>query len=167
MPTTRKEKTAEEIARDLALDQQAQAAGKIDPPRDLESPDPDDKTLLIHITAELAYVNGVRFGRGAELEFAIPGQAFFDTFDRKGRSWLVNEQATVHRTYDPASGRTLITSIDYPDNPTLRDAMSQAEQWGEVRFAEGPWRGKGWDNDIAARAERERNRAAPILDAKV
>lgn len=167
MPSQRTTKTPEEIALDIERDNAAKAAGKQDPTPTVESPDPTDQTLLIHITAETAYVNGQLFGRGAEIEFATNGQAFFDTFDRKGRSWLVNEQATVHRTPDPATGRTLITSIDYPDSPTLRDAMSQAEQWGEVKFAPGPWRGKGWDNDLAARAERERNRAAPVLDAKV
>lgn len=42
----------------------------------------------------------------------------------------------------------------------------QIEYYGDVYFRKGPWKGKGYEEEAAAKAERRRNRAAPRLVQK-
>jgi len=155
-----KEKSPEQIAREIEADKLAQKAGREEPKTEtLEKADDGEHTILIHFIKEAGFTALARvWYRAQEIEFSIPdGESYKDTFDRKGRSWLVSQKATKND-----KGEWV-----YPSEVTVLDDYQQAERWGEIVYREGPWRGKGWDEDQAALKERERNRAAPVLDKRV
>lgn len=74
----------------------------------------DDKNILIHVREDGVTMLGKVWYRGEELEFEPGTQAYKDTFDRSGRSFL-----------------------DLRD-----DEFAQMEKWGRVLFRGGPWPGK-------------------------
>lgn len=44
------------------------------------------------------------------------------------------------------------------------DSSEQEELYGQQYFRKGPWKGKDYDDEAAAKAERRRNRAAPRIN---
>ena len=44
------------------------------------------------------------------------------------------------------------------------DSSEQEEFYGDQYFRQGPWKGKEYDEEAAAKAERRRNRAAPRIN---
>lgn len=102
-------------------------------PERFEQSDGDDDSILIHFVADGFTTQGRLWYIGQELEFSVSGTAYEQTKDRFGNSW-------VHLTED-----------------------EQYDKYGKVYFRPGPWRGKDYDNDAAAVAERKRNRAAPVV----
>jgi hypothetical protein len=102
--------------------------------------------ILINFVADGFTAQGVSWYRGQELEFVVGSQAYEQTKNRLGQSWL-----------------------DLRD-----DEDAQYERYGEVKFRSGPWRGKRWSEsnypdatqaDLAAaeRKELSRRRAAPLM----
>lgn len=116
----------------------AQERGKKDPPPQYELPKTTSATpsagpstnILIHFVAEAGFTAlGQVWFRGQELEFTPGSQAYRDTCDRNGRSWL-----------------------------ELRgDDAAQIERWGEVQFRTGPWPGKSYVEAATARFEQLRS----------
>lgn len=104
--------------------------------------------ILLHFVEDGLIAQGQVWYRGQELEFEVGGEAYEQTKDKNGQSWL-----------------DLLDDID-----------GQYERWGKQYIKRGPWRGKRWGDistltdpeDIAAaqraaNAERARNRAAPLI----
>lgn len=137
--------------------------------KDLEPQDGDltapgaDGNIHIHFLEDGITALGKVWYRGQELEFEPGSQAYRDTCDRTGWSWL-----------------------------SLRDDdFAQVERWGTVKFRSGPWPGRSYadaakvpfdmlkqidgkgsvprpseeDLERAAKAEARRRRAAPLLPA--
>ncbi len=137
-------------------DRLAQELGKKDPEQEFEEAVAEGETILIHFVADGLTALGHIWYTGQELEFTVGSQAYKDTCDRNGRSWL-----------------------------TLRDdPEAQEARWGHVKFRSGPWRGASYaeakakgrferlkgaaeytEADLAAAdlAEARRRRAAPRL----
>lgn len=131
-------------------------------------PEPDElitqgstDNIVIHFLEDGMTALGKVWYRGDELEFAPDSQAYKDTFDRRGKSWL----------------------------DLRHDEFAQADRWGRIMFRNGPWPGKTYkdgqyepmrsdrdstkslrppteDELIAAEKARQR-RAAPRLPAVV
>lgn len=118
--------------------------------------DDEDGVIRIHFLEDgFTALNRV-FYRGDELEFEYDSQAYKDTLNKHGKSWL-----------------------DY-----RFDEFGQVDRWGRIMFRNGPWPGKTyaagtWENlrnekgegiipppteEMLARAERLRQRrSAPTL----
>lgn len=103
----------EEIKR--LRDQLAQLSGRKDVEPEYEEIPTDGETIRIHFLEDGLTVNGRVMYRGEELEFVVGGQAYKDTFNRNGWSWL-----------------------------ELRNSeFDQVERYGgKVMFRNGPWPGK-------------------------
>lgn len=123
----------------------------------------DGGNIVIHFLEDGFTALGQIWMRGQELEFEPGSQAYRDTCDRHGRSWL-----------------------------ELRgDEFGQVERWGAVMFRNGPWPGKpltavagetfepvrapdgsvvrgpsAQELEAAAVAEAKRRRAAPRLPVR-
>jgi hypothetical protein len=95
----------------------------------------DGDTLLIHFLEDGFTACGRVWYRGQELEFTIGSKAFIEQKDRAGRSWL---------------------ELDDSD---------QMRKFGRVYFRRGPWPGKEWEDEAAAKAERKRASRPPLLPA--
>lgn len=104
--------------------------------------------ILLHVLEDGFLMQGQVWYRGQEVEFVVGSEAYEQTKDRNGNTWL-----------------DLLDDID-----------GQFERWGKQYIKAGPWRGKKWgDTSIystpeevaaarqAAEAERRRNRAAPVI----
>lgn len=108
--------TPEQLEIKRLRDELARASGKKDVLPEIEDLDQpgDEKNILIHFLEDGLTVQGKVAYRGDEMEFAPGSQAYKDTFNRNGFSWL-----------------------------SLRgDERAQRMRWGKVMFAEGPWPGK-------------------------
>jgi hypothetical protein len=141
-------------------DQLAKLGGKRDVEPVAEAIPDDGENFVIHILEDGLTVLGRVMYRGDELEFKPGSQAYKDTFDRNGRTWL-----------------------------TLRhDEFAQVDRWGKVMFRNGPWPGKKYTDgtfetlrsdrdgtfvkppseaEIAAAEKARARRAAPALPAQV
>src|SRR4030095_14516894 len=75
------------------------------------------ENIIIHILEDGFTVLGKVFYRGDELEFIPGSQAYNDTKDRNGVSWL---------------------------DVGLEDEYAQVDKWGKIMFRRGPWPGKGY-----------------------
>jgi hypothetical protein len=93
----------------------------------------DGSTILIHILEDGFTAAGQVWYRGQEIEYIVGEQAFEDTKDRHGRSWLACDDAT------------------------------QMQRWGRVMFRRGPWPGASYDDPRAAAAELARGRRPKSL----
>lgn len=91
-------------------------------------------TITIHFLEDGFTAQGRVWYRGQELEFVKGGQAYEQTKDRNGKSWL-----------------------DLAD-----DEFAQAQAYGKVIFRRGFWPGQRLDENEISAEERRRNRAAPI-----
>lgn len=123
----------------------------------------DDGNIIIHFLEDGFSALGHVWYRGQELEFVPGSQAYKDTFDRRGRTWL----------------------------DLRHDEFAQVDRWEKVMFRAGPWPGKTLrdaaavpfqpvkddrgrlvpppsDDDFARAeaAESKRRRAAPKLPAR-
>lgn len=107
--------------------------------RNLDAAEPEmvvatsDNRVLIHFLEDGLTALGQVWHKGQELEFDLGGQAFEDTKDRYGYSWL---------------------SMDESD---------QLNRYGKIYFRRGPWPGKAYQDPQAAEAEAKRRRAAPRM----
>lgn len=118
----------------------------------------DEQVIRIHFLEDGFTALSKIFYRGDELEFDRDSQAYKDTLDKNGKSWL-----------------------DY-----RLDEFGQVDRWGRIMFRNGPWPGKTyaagtWENlrlekgegtippptdEQIARAEKLRQRRdAPTLPA--
>jgi hypothetical protein len=110
--------------------------------------DDDREKILIHVLTDGFTACGQIWFRGQEIEFPIGSPEHEQQLDREGRSWL-----------------------DLRD-----DVAGQYQRYGTQMFASGPWPGRAWDDfshltdpeeirdaEMAARAERARNRRAPLI----
>lgn len=97
-------------------DQLARMSGKRDilPEAEAVNTDDDGEVIRIHFLEDGFTVNGRMMYRGDELEFALGGGAYRDTFNKLGKTWL-----------------------DY-----RLDEFAQVERYGKVFFRNGPWPGK-------------------------
>lgn len=91
------------------------------------------KVILIHVLTDGFTAAGQVWYRGQEIEYVVGEQAFEDTKDRKGDSWLMCDDA------------------------------SQMRRWGQVMFGRGPWPGSDYEDPRAAAAERSRGRKPKAL----
>lgn len=82
--------------------------------------------IIIHFLEDGFTALGQVWYRGQDLEFERTSQAYKDTFDRLGRTWL----------------------------DLRNDEFTQAERWGKVMFRNGPWPGKSY-SDAAKLARYE------------
>lgn len=99
-------------------DELAREKGKKDvevEPEPLASPG-DEGNILIHFLEDGLTALGRVFYRGEELEFDPNSQAYRDTFDRNGVTWL----------------------------DLRNDEFEQANRWGRIMFRKGPWPGKSY-----------------------
>lgn len=141
-------------------DQLARVQGQKDPEQQLVPPDEDGENIIIHFIADGLTALGKSWYRGQELEITVGSQAYQDTCDRNGFSWL----------------------------SVRDDDFAQLDRWGQVYFHSGPWRGKEYKDGVksfeelkgpdkksvisgpteeelekAQTLEQKRQRAAPIL----
>lgn len=93
----------------------------------------DGQEILIHVREDGFTANGRVWYRGQELLFEAGSEAYRDTQDRHGRSWLALSDNDQIRTY------------------------------GQVMFGLGPWPGGAYDNQKALEAERLRGRTPPTI----
>lgn len=110
-----------ELENSLALER-----GRKDPEQELEAPPENGQSILIHFVGDGFTALGRVWYRGQELEFDPASQAYRDTHDRYGWTWL-----------------------SLRDNPA-----AQEERYGEVKFRSGPWVGKSYVDATSARFER-------------
>lgn len=149
-----------ELENQLALER-----GKKEPEVELDMPaNPGDASnIVIHFLEDGFTALGHTWMRGQELEFEPESQAYRDTCDRHGRSWL----------------------------ELRHNEFAQVDRWGAIMFRNGPWPGKPWtavaeesfepvrtsdgqlvrgpsveELEAAAAAEAKRGRAAPRLPAR-
>jgi hypothetical protein len=101
----------------------------------------DGSNILIHILEDGFTALGKVWYRGEELEFEPNRQAYKDTFNRRGQTWL-----------------------------DLRlDEFGQAERWGKVMFRNGPWPGKSYADGTfeTLRSEKGDSVIAPPTQAEI
>ncbi len=77
---------------------------------------PGNDGILIHFLEDGFTALGKSFYRGDELEFAPDSQAYKDTCDKNGRSWL----------------------------ELRHDEYAQVDRYGKIMFRSGPWPGKDY-----------------------
>lgn len=108
--------TAEQREIKNLRDQLAKMSGKKDvlPTVDELSRPGDDGNILIHFLEDGFSALGKVWYRGQELEFEVGSQAYKDTFNRNGVSWL-----------------------DF-----RHDEFGQVDRFGKIMFRSGPWPGK-------------------------
>lgn len=120
----------------------------------------DDSNILIHFLEDGLTVLGRVMYRGDELEFDTRSQAYRDTFNRFGQTWL----------------------------ELRNNEFGQVDRWGKIMFRSGPWPGKSYADgtfeslrgekegtsvkpptaeEIAAAEKMRAKRAAPRLPATV
>lgn len=75
-----------------------------------------EENILIHFLEDGFTALGQVWYRGEEIEFEPGSQAYKDTCDRNGKSWL----------------------------DMRNDEMRQADRYGKIMFRSGPWPGKGY-----------------------
>ena len=140
-----KDKIIRELQEQLAV----QNAKNLDEaPTTFEEKKGNEKTILIHFIINGFTAQGVGWQRGQEIEFVVGGQAYEQTKDRKGNTWL----------------------------DLRNDPAAQIRRYGAEYFREGPFRGLQIGDttgltdpdDIAAvqeaaKLEAKRNRAAPLM----
>lgn len=107
----------------------------------------EPEKITIHFLEDGLTVLGNVWYRGQELTFEVGSPAYQATFDKNGKSWL----------------------LDYIDNP-----RGQVERWGGLKFARGPWPFLPWgvslehderavkEAEKAAKAEAQRNKIATV-----
>lgn len=107
------EQLKEQLAQQQAL--LAKLTGHVEPVRQAQ-PEPVDEggTIRIHFLEDGFTALNKVFYRGDELEFEPGSQAYLDTCDRNGKSWL-----------------------EYRN-----DEFGQVDRWGRIMFRSGPWPGK-------------------------
>jgi hypothetical protein len=107
------EQLKEQVAQQQAL--LAKLTGHTGPLRQADVPPQQDGGLIrIHFLEDGFTALNKVFYRGDELEFEPGSQAYADTCDRNGKSWL-----------------------DY-----RFDEFGQVDRWGRIMFRNGPWPGK-------------------------
>lgn len=89
--------------------------------------------VVIHFLSDRCTALGRQWYRGQQIAFDLDGQAYKDTKDRNGHSWL----------------------SDTEDD--------QITKFGEVRWRRGPWPGKDYADSESAEKEKRRKMAAPTL----
>ncbi len=97
-------------------DQLAKVEGKKDREGELVFPEENDENIVIHFLEDGFTALGVIWMRGQELEFTPGSQAYEDTKDRNGKSWL-----------------------DYRN-----DEFGQVDKFGKIMFRSGLWPGKSY-----------------------
>lgn len=133
-PVSEKELSPEQREIRMLRDQLAKKQARdLDTMLDEEIVAETDDTILIHFLGDRVTALGRQWYRGQEIEFDVDGQAYKDTQDRYGFSWLSLSE------------------------------MDQIERWGDVQFRRGPWPGKKYEDSEAEAAERKRRRSAPTL----
>lgn len=93
----------------------------------------DGDVVLIHVLEDGFTANGRVWYRGQEIEYTVGDQAYKDTCNIHGESWLE------------------------------LDAEGQFARFGKLMFNLGPWPGGEYENKKAQAAERERNRKPPTI----
>lgn len=96
---------------------------------------PEPQTILIHVLHDGFTAHGKVWFRGQEIEYSTTDQAYLDTLDRFGESWLNS------------------------------DASEQMQRWGRVLFGVGPWPGRVYEEAKAREEEAKRGRKPPVLGA--
>jgi hypothetical protein len=92
----------------------ALSEGKKDVEGTLVAPEPGGENIVLHFLEDGLTALGQVWLRGQELEFTRGSQAYQDTQDRNGVSWLA----------------------------LVDDEFGQVSKWGRVMFRRGPWPGK-------------------------
>jgi hypothetical protein len=97
-------------------DQLAKMAGKkdVEPQVEKLARPGDDGNILIHFLEDGLTLLGKVWYRGEELEFEVGSQAYKDTFNRRGETWL----------------------------DLRNDEFGQVDRWGKIMFRSGRWPGK-------------------------
>lgn len=93
----------------------------------------EGESILIHFLEDGFTSQGRIWYRGQEVEFFIGSKAYEQTKNRYGRSWLEDTEEDQYRRY------------------------------GKLYWRRGGWPGHEYTDDEAAKAERKRNRAAPVV----
>ncbi len=129
------ELTPEQREIKLLRDRLAKSEGRknVEPePGELTAPGSSDN-IVIHFLEDGLTALGKVWYRGDELEFEPNSQAYRDTFDRLGRSWL----------------------------DLRNDEFAQADRWGKIMFRNGPWPGKTYADGTfePMRSDRDANQA--------
>jgi hypothetical protein len=118
-------------------DQLAREKGRKDeePVLDVIERPGDEGNILIHFLEDGLTVLGKVMYRGDELEFDPKGQAYRDTFNRLGQTWL----------------------------DLRHNEFAQVDRWGKIMFRSGPWPGKSYADGTfeTLRGEREGSSVKP------
>lgn len=93
----------------------------------------DGETVLIHVLEDGFTANGRVWYRGQEIEYTVGDDAYKDTCNIHGESWLE------------------------------LNAEGQFARFGRLMFNLGPWPGGEYENQKALAEERKRNRKAPTI----
>jgi hypothetical protein len=137
------ELTPEQQEIKMLRDLLAKKQGREDPEPEVDENivEGDESNILVHFLEDGLTVNGRVMYRGDELEFAVGGQAYKDTFNRFGVTWL-----------------------------DLRDSdFAQVERFGKVMFRSGAWPGKTYADGTweAMKAERGDGRLRPPPEEEI
>lgn len=92
-------------------------------------------TILLHFVKDGFDAWGTMWYTGQEVEIEIDSDEYDATLDRNGKSWLT----------------------EYIDND-----YAQIQKYGDLYFRRGPWPGKPWEGQAAAK-EKQRARRVPVL----
>lgn len=83
------------------------------------------------------------------IHFVADGKTAF------GQVWYRGQELVVTpEMYESTKNDEGVSWID-------ADEYEQVEKYGHVKFRKGPWRGKEWEDEAAAEAEKRRDRRAP------
>ncbi len=130
-PAPDAELTPEQMEIKRLRDRLAQSEGRKDIEPEVEDVTPNDENIVIHFLEDGLTALGKVWYRGDELEFAPGSQAYKDTCDRNGRSWL----------------------------ELRNNEFAQVDRWGKIMFRNGPWPGKTYADGTfeAMRSDRDPN----------
>ena len=113
---------------------------------------------------QLARANGARDIETVDEEVANPGSEenilvhfVRDGFTDLGNIWYKGQEVEVEPGTE--NYRSAKKWADYTED-------EQIEYYGAVYFRKGPWKGKNYEDEAAAKAEKRRNRAAPRVITK-
>lgn len=134
-PVSEQELTPEQKEIRMLRDQLARKQARdFDTMKEVEIVAPEVGNIIhIHFIGDKVTALGRQWYRGQQIRFEVGSQAYKDTQDRYGYSWLS------------------MTDED------------QVNRWGDVMFRRGPWPGKDYEDPQATQAEKNRKMAAPTL----
>lgn len=161
-PTPDTELTPEQREIKALRDRLAQSEGRKDVEPEVDDIAVDGEVIVIHFLEDGATALGKVFYRGDELEFVVGSQAYKDTFDRNGKTWL-DMRFDEFAQADRFQGRIMFRNGRWPGKTyadgTFQTLRSERDANVNVRPPS--------DEELAAAEKARARRAAPKLPSMV